>query len=237
MTPVFHHVGDQCLFVEFGNAVDPALNRLVLAFTRRLTALRPSFVTDIVPSWTGVGIYYRADVVQATAAAPAFEVVREQVMRLLASPLDTTECQRNEVEIPVCYGGQYGPDLTEVAARCALSEEQVIAMHTETTGRAFMIGFAPGHPFIGLWDEKLAIPRRTSPRTHIPAGTVAIANRQTNIYPFELPGGWNMIGRTPRKVFDPARTQPCLINPGDYVRFVSISEEQFQALYQQEHAR
>jgi len=152
---------------------------------------------------------------------------------LLGEFLSTTEVAdihaSRLVEIPVCYGGELGLDLDEVAQATQQSAESVIDTHTATEARVFMIGFAPGHPYLGLWDERLAVPRRRTPRTQVAAGSVAIANRQCVIYPFDLPGGWNVIGRTPLTMFDPSRAQPCLLAPGDRVRFVRISSEQYEA--------
>ncbi len=222
--------GDQCLVVEFGEGIDPALNRRILAFARRVKAQGWAHVGDIVPSWTGVGLYYRADAVPLAPGESPLAAMQRSVRALLEAPLDEDADAGRLVEIPVCYGDEFGPDLAEAAQRCGMATAELIDLHTATTGRVFMVGFAPGHPFIGLWDARMAIPRRTTPRTRVPAGTVAIANRQTNIYPFDLPGGWNLLGRTPLVMFDPARAEPCLLNPGDNVRFVAISRADYDAM-------
>ena len=229
--------GDQCLIVEFGRVIDVAVNRRACAFARKLELAALPGVTDIVPSFTGVGLHYRAQDVPMRGDESPLAALRRAVEALLATPSDADEGASRLVEIAVCYGGEFGPDLAEVAQSCGLAGDDVIALHTATTGHVFMLGFAPGHPYIGLCDERLDIPRRSTPRTRVPAGTVAIANRQSNVYPFDLPGGWNLIGRTPCVMFDPLRQSPCLLRPGDGVRFVAISMAEFEAMQAMERGR
>jgi inhibitor of KinA len=133
------------------------------------------------------------------------------------------------VEIPVCYGGEFGPDLAEVARLCALSEEEVIARHAAASYRVYMIGFSPGFAYLGGLDAAIAAPRRATPRTLVPAGSVGIAGLQTGIYPLATPGGWQIIGQTPKRLFLPEREAPCLLSPGDTLRFVPIGAEAFRA--------
>ncbi|MDE2055050.1 MAG: 5-oxoprolinase subunit PxpB, partial [Xanthomonadaceae bacterium] len=136
----------------------------------------------------------------------------------------------NFVEIPLCYGGEYGPDLDAVAVHARLPRGDVIARHTATEYAVAMLGFAPGFPYLLGLDPALQVPRRTTPRTRVPAGSVAIGGAQTGIYPRELPGGWHLIGRTPLALFDPAREPPCLLAPGDRVRFRAIEADEFARL-------
>jgi KipI family sensor histidine kinase inhibitor len=137
-----------------------------------------------------------------------------------------------EIEIPVCYGGVHGPDLAEVAKHCALTEAEVIELHSGPLAYVFMLGFAPGAPYIGIHDKRLAIGRRDTPRTALPAGSVAIANLQTMIYPNVSPGGWRIIGATPIQLFNPFQEPASLLSPGDSVRFVPITDAEFDALKQ-----
>jgi KipI family sensor histidine kinase inhibitor len=134
------------------------------------------------------------------------------------------------VEVPVCYELAFAPDLEEVARRTGLDPAQVVELHATTPHRVLMIGFAPGHPYIGGLDPRLAVPRRASPRQRVEAGSVAIANAQTSIYPFATPGGWNVIGRTPLALFDPMREPASLLEPGDAVAFVPISRARFEVI-------
>src|SRR5699024_4926794 len=131
------------------------------------------------------------------------------------------------VEIPVLYGGDYGPDLDLVAHRNQLSTEEVIRIHSERDYLVYMIGFAPGFPYVGGMDERIEAPRKENPRQSIPAGSVGIAGKQTGIYPFESPGGWQIIGRTPAQLFLPESNPPTLIQPGDRLRFVPIDEAEY----------
>jgi KipI family sensor histidine kinase inhibitor len=139
------------------------------------------------------------------------------------------------IEIPVCYGGEYGPDLDAVAKRAGLAPDEIVARHTAAEYAVAMIGFAPGFPYLLGLDPALATPRRTDPRTRVPAGSVAIGGAQTGIYPRELPGGWQLIGRTPLVLFDPRREPPCLLAPGDGLRFRAIRADEFEKLA--EHPR
>ena len=132
------------------------------------------------------------------------------------------------LEIPVCYGGELGPDLPEVAALAGCTEEDVVRIHTSVEYRVFVVGFVPGFAYMGVVDDRLALPRRAVPRTKVPAGSVAIAAGQTGIYPIETPGGWHLLGRTPIRPFDPDRSEPVLFSPGDRVRFHPIDRETFE---------
>jgi inhibitor of KinA len=135
------------------------------------------------------------------------------------------------VEVPVCYGGELGPDLAAVAQFGACSEEDVITMHADVTYRVYMLGFVPGFAYMGSVDDRIAAPRRATPRTVVPPGSVAIAGRQTGVYPIATPGGWNIIGRTPMKLFDPNRQQPSCFRAGDSVRFKPITRREFDTLH------
>lgn len=136
-----------------------------------------------------------------------------------------------EIVIPVCYGGRFGPDLPHVAGHAGLTEEQVIELHLTRTYHVYMMGFAPGFPYLSGMDPRIAAPRRSTPRVSIPAGSVGIAGAQTGIYPIETPGGWNLIGRTPLILFDPDRDPPSMLRAGDRIRFRAITEEQYEELY------
>src|SRR5574337_255554 len=153
--------------------------------------------------------------------------------RVVRAALDAGEAPPRpprDQEIPVCYGGVHGPDLAEVAQRLDLPIEDIVVRHVAADYRVAMIGFAPGFPYLLGLDPALTMPRRADPRQRVPAGSVAIGGAQTGIYPAELPGGWQLIGRTPRRLFDVARTPPSLLAAGDRVRFRSISEEEFRRL-------
>lgn len=218
--------GDQAVTVEWGSTIDEHINRQVHAFARKVEALSHPAITEVVPTYRSATVHYRPEVFSY-----------EELNQLLA-PLAQGSAEEAEelpvVEIPVCYGGEYGPDLLEVAQHCSLTPEEVIARHTAPTYRIYMLGFTPGFPYLGGMDPSIAAPRRKEPRIHIPAGSVGIAGEQTGVYPIVSPGGWQLIGRTPLRLFDPQREQPILLSAGAGIRFVPIDEETFRKMEEKE---
>lgn len=218
--------GDQAVTVEWGSTIDENINRQVHAFARKVEALSHPAITEVVPTYRSATVHYRPEVFSY-----------EELNQLLA-PLAQGSAEEAEelpvVEIPVCYGGEYGPDLEEVAQHCSLTPEEVIARHTAPTYRIYMLGFTPGFPYLGGMDPSIAAPRRKEPRIQIPAGSVGIAGEQTGVYPIVSPGGWQLIGRTPLRLFDPQREQPILLSAGAGIRFVPIDEETFRKMEEKE---
>ena len=212
--------GDAALVVELPQRVDPVINAFLVALADAVRARCGSSVRDAVVGYCTLTVYFdpfRVD--------PRW---MEGEIRAVASDADAApDVEGARLEIPVCYGGDLGPDLEDVAARIGSSPQEVIALHTSREYRVYVVGFVPGFAYMGTVDERLNLPRRSSPRTRVPAGSVAIAAGQTGIYPMETPGGWHILGRTPVRPFDPRRNPPVLFAPGDLVRFVSISREQF----------
>lgn len=221
--------GDQAVTVEWGSTIDERINRQVHAFARKVEELFHPAITEVVPTYRSATVHYRPEVLSY-----------EELNQLLA-PLAQGSTEEAEelpvVEIPVCYGGEYGPDLEEVAQHCSLTPEEVIARHTAPTYRIYMLGFTPGFPYLGGMDPSIAAPRRKEPRIHIPAGSVGIAGEQTGVYPIVSPGGWQLIGRTPLRLFDPQREQPILLSAGAGIRFVPIDEETFRKMEEKEGER
>ena len=221
--------GDRAVTVEWGSTIDENINRQVHAFARKVEALSHPAITEVVPTYRSATVHYRPEVFSY-----------EELNQLLA-PLAQGSAEEAEelpvVEIPVCYGGEYGPDLEEVAQHCSLTPEEVIARHTAPTYRIYMLGFTPGFPYLGGMDPSIAAPRRKEPRIQIPAGSVGIAGEQTGVYPIVSPGGWQLIGRTPLRLFDPQREQPILLSAGAGIRFVPIDEETFRKMEEKEGER
>lgn len=219
MPPMIRHLGDRGLLVELGHGIDPAVNRRVKQLHRIIARERPHGVVETVPAYASLLVVF--DPLQASP---------EALKRLIAGLCDFEDAapaeDRTVVEIPVVYGGEAGPDLDAVAAHHGLSRERVIGLHTGTVYRVYMIGFTPGFPYMGELPEALDTPRRATPRTHIPKGSVAIAQRQTGIYPAVSPGGWQIIGRTPVALFDPRKETPSFLTMGDAVRFTPITPEE-----------
>lgn len=220
-------LGDSALVVELDNEVSEAAHIKVMRFIRAVEENPFSGFLEAVPTYTNVTIFY--DPVKIYGASHAkdtiFETVSAWMNRYATQMKANTKETTRLVEIPVLYGGEYGPDLSYVAHINNLAEEDVISIHSATDYLVYMIGFAPGFPFLGGMDERIAAERKDSPRASVPAGSVGIAGRQTGIYPFESPGGWQIIGRTPVDLFLPKENPPTLIQPGDALRFVPVDEE------------
>lgn len=229
IVPTFtlRHLGDHCLSLDFGDTILSETGLICLAAAEKIRHACLSGVTDVVPSYTSVAVHYHAE---PFTGLPNFQTLSEGLTALIKSGLAPATHAQRTIDIPVCYGGEHGPDLSDVAKITGLTEQQVVQMHSAPGSMVFMLGFAPGHPYIGIHDPLFALPRRDVPRTVVPAGSVAIANRQSTIYPTRLPGGWHILGATPLKLFDLARPQPTLLLPGDQIRFVPISPEEFDQL-------
>lgn len=220
-------LGDRALLLSLGARIALALNARthVLAAALRLANL--SGVIDIVPAYASVAVHYEPLAWSDPASgSPPGERLAARVLALArsvpAAAVDAAATEQPVLEIPVCYGGEHGPDLADLARRTGLDRDEVVSRHAGGDYRVAMLGFAPGFPYLLGLDPALHAPRRTSPRTRVPAGSVAIGGAQTGIYPRELPGGWQIIGRTPLTLFDAAREPPALLAPGRRVRFRSI---------------
>lgn len=221
-------LGVGALVISFGNVIDEAINENVLQLFHCLQNTPLPF-TDIVPAYCSLTVFY--DVYAwRTKEVTAFERVKEALLPFLQQPAQEKKESGRTIAIPVCYAKAFAPDIEELAVQKELSVEEVIRLHTEKTYRVYMIGFLPGFPYMGKVDERIATPRKSSPRTAIPAGSVGIAGGQTGIYPFTSPGGWNIIGRTPLRLFDKDRNEPVLLQPGDSITFYPISEDEFENL-------
>ncbi len=216
-------LADDAWLLRFGDRPDPKLNARVHAVARRLGEHKPHWLRGLVPAFASLGVFFDP------AVDPAH--IHEELLALLAmeeAPLTEVHPRAaRTIEIPVVYGGQYGPDLESAAAELQLSPQQLIARHAGGVYTVAMIGFAPGFPYLAGLDPALALPRLATPRAGVAAGSVAIGGAQTGIYPRESPGGWRLLGRTPRVLFDPARPTPSLLLPGDRVRFVAIEADRF----------
>src|SRR5438046_3410938 len=223
-------MGDRCLIVAFESRVDPDINARVRAMADYLLEHPIEGVIDVVPAFTTVAVHYRPEsLADDGSGASPYGRLAATIERLMLQDVPRMHRPGRVIEIPVCYGGELGPDLNEVAAVCGLAPQQVVDIHAASPHRVYMLGFAPGFPYLGGLDPRVQVPRRATPRTKVPAGSVAIARDQSAIYSLETPGGWNVIGRTPVRLFAPETDPPCLLAAGDDVRFVPIGREQFEA--------
>lgn len=218
-SPRFLLAGDAALVVEFGDTIDLEINRRVHALARALAEDPSPGLGEAVPSYRSLLVHY--DPLQLAHAE-----VESFVTQALQRCEDAQLPEPRLVEIPTVYGGERGPDIGFVAEYNGLTVADVVRLHSEVTYTVYMLGFTPGFPYLGGLPDALATPRLETPRQRVPAGSVGIAGSQTGVYPLATPGGWRLIGWTPAKLFDPARTPPALLHPGDQVRFVPTEEDE-----------
>lgn len=211
--------------VYLGDEINEDINKQLVHLKNELGGMEMDGVSEIVISYTSLIIYY--DIFQTNG-----EDVEDVLKEIDLDKLDSRTFEYNLVEIPVCYGGEYGPDL-ELFDDNGLSPEEVIELHSDTEYLVYMLGFMPGFPYLGGLDERLFKDRLDNPRTSIPAGSVGIGGKQTGMYPFTSPGGWNLLGRTPIPLFDEKRDPQILYEAGDRIIYRSIDEEEYKQLQQQ----
>jgi inhibitor of KinA len=230
--PRLYPLGDAAVVLELGQAIAPATHQLIQAFLTVLAQHPLPGLREVVPAFTTLTVYYDSWALSQASGVLPYEQVASYLQSLLpaARAAAADYAPGPLVDIPVCYGGGFGPDLDLVASHAQLTPAEVIARHAAPEYLVYMVGFAPGFPYLGGLDAGLATPRRAQPRPLVPAGAVGIAGAQTGIYSLPTPGGWQLIGRTPRRLFDPSRAQPSLLQAGDRLRFVPISEAEFQRL-------
>ncbi len=215
--------GDSTIVVEFEERVDPVINARAVRLADAVQAAAIAGVRDVVPTYRSVAVF--------------FDPLRTDYRRLVdwlemeaGRPGNAEVEQPTPISIPVCYGGELGPDLAAVAAFANMSSDEVVAVHASAVYRVFMLGFMPGFAYMGVLDARIAMGRHPTPRVRVPRGAVGIAGVQTGIYPAETPGGWQLIGRTPVRPFDMDRPAPFLFKAGDSVRFVPIGPSELERL-------
>lgn len=221
--PRYLAAGDHALIIELGNEIRPEINQRIQGLMVALEEQDLWGVREYIPTYRSLMIVYDP---MKLLFKELVENVQQIEMQLELTALPKAKI----IEVPVVYGGDFGPDISYVAQYHNVSENDVISLHTARDYLVYMLGFTPGFCYLGGLAEELETPRLTTPRTRIPAGSVGIAGKQTGIYPIDSPGGWQLIGRTPLRVFDPHREPAVLISAGDYVRFVQIDEGEFQRI-------
>jgi inhibitor of KinA len=226
-------LGDQALIIELADRIEVSSVRRIHAARSWLAAAALPGVRELVPAATTLTLFYSVPDLVA-AGAPATGLVDWLSARVRKRLSDLPSARKwptsRLIEVPVCYGGEFGPDLADVAARVKLSPDEVIARHSGTEYFVLQLGFAPGFPYLHGLPQELSVPRRETPRIAVRVGSVAIANGLSGIYPVDLPGGWNLIGRTPLKIFRPDEEPPVLFQPGDRVKFRAITQNEFANL-------
>lgn len=228
--PVIRLAGDTGLIVEFGDGIDPDINKKVRQTAAAFKNKDIPGIREIIPSYRSLLFIYDPEKTDP-------DTLYRHLQSIEKTPLSTKKVLGKCIEIPVCYGDEFGPDILNVCGSANLSSEKVISLHSKPEYLIYMVGFTPGFPFLGGLDKKLFTPRLETPRVSVPAGSVGIANNQTGMYPIASPGGWQIIGRTPLTLFAPDRKNPFLYEAGDNIKFVPISKEQFYQIQQQETER
>ncbi len=222
---IFFYMGDRGLLLEFGDEISPEVNEKVRRMALAINGEVIEGIVETVPTYRSLLIIYNPLILSVEDLKKRLERTEEGLQHI---PFPEPKLTR----IPVAYGGSYGPDLDYVAQYHQISSEEVIHLHYSKSYLIYMVGFMPGFPYMGLLPEALVPPRLKTPRLLVPAGSVAIAQNQTGIYPMESPGGWQIIGRTPVKLFAPEKEPPTLLRMGDFVQFYPIRENEFEKCHE-----
>jgi KipI family sensor histidine kinase inhibitor len=221
--PLFRIAGDRGLLVEYGDVIDPDVNNKVRSMAIIMEKESSKSVIETIPTYRSLLIIYDPAVTNPTKLEKEILVLEERISQIKIPPPDT-------VEIPVCYGGEFGPDIQFVADHNSITKDDVIRIHSGAEYQIYMIGFTPGFPFLGGLPKELHTPRLETPRSFVPERSVGIANNQTGIYPLASPGGWQLIGKTPLRLFAPEHSNPFIYKVGDRIKFKPISAEDYNRL-------
>lgn len=223
-------LGDSALIIEWEQEITLPVHTQVMQAFHHLQSLQLPYITDLIPAYASLSVLYNAVQVREEAKRPAFTWLKDLLTTTLQQTITVTTPPPRHLQIPVCYHPSLGPDITEMAKQKNISTNDIISLHSAGTYTVYMLGFLPGFPYMGKVHNTLATPRLKQPRPQVAAGSVGIAGEQTGIYPLVSPGGWNIIGQTPIRLFNAALDEPCYCRPGDQVQFVPISLEEFQQL-------
>lgn len=217
--------GDSALLVEFGKEINKEINQKITAVVKIIKEQQIEGIVELIPSFCALVINYDPRVI-------SYDEIKKRVESIFELDIAVGETKKRVFEIPVCYGGEYGPDIENIAKNAGLSVEEVIKIHSSRDYLIYMLGFLPGFCYLGGLDERIHTPRLANPRLKINAGSVGIGGSQTGIYPLDSPGGWQLMGMTPVKTYDPDREVPILVEAGDYIRFIPVDEEEYNRIKQ-----
>lgn len=221
--------GDHAVTIELGDGINADVNQNVISLFQHLTGHKIEGVKDLIPAYNTLTVVYDTSFLKKkNPAISVYETISEHLQKAAAVVNEKISSATRLVKIPVCYDPSLVPDLISLAETHQLTVEEVIRLHTSKTYRVYMIGFLPGFAYMGSVDERIVTPRKTQPRTMVPAGSVGIAGEQTGIYPFDSPGGWQLIGQTFIQMFDAKKEAPCYLQPGDEAQFYPVSIAEFE---------
>lgn len=233
MNYTFSPLSDDAVVVQFGDEIDLHTHQTIQTVANHLNTSPFKGMIEYVPAYTTLTVYYnpvsvyRSHLNSLKKRALPYQLVTEWLTSIIEEITENSSSNPRKIDIPVCYGSDYGPDLEIVAQKNKLTPEEVIQYHSDSEYLVYMMGFAPGFPYIGGMSDKIATSRKETPRLKIPAGSVGIAGEQTGVYPIDTPGGWQIIGRTPLPLLQPEQEPPTLLQSGDIIHFYAISEEDF----------
>ena len=224
-------LGDTALMLDYGNTIDEVINKEVITRFRQLQNDPLPGMIEAVPAYSSLAVYY--DPCKLVKKIPAgqtiFDWMKEELVLRVQQPAPEFNDKERLVKIPVCYGNEFAPDLPQLASAKGISADEVIRIHTDKTYKVYMLGFLPGFPYMGEVDDRISMPRKSQPQK-VEAGSVGIAGKQTGAYPLASPGGWQIIGRTPLKLFDAEKKRPTLVEAGDIVQFYEVDTDEFYAI-------
>jgi inhibitor of KinA len=215
--------------IDFGNIISEEINKKVIALFNRLCMEPPEGMVEAIPAYSSLTLYFNVCFLRKRISSQAnvIDWIKAELHRQMQSDLTSPTEQKDTVRIPVCYEDKFAIDLLWMSKQKKIPVEEIIRLHFSKQYRVYMLGFLPGFPYMAEVDEKIAVPRKPQPQA-ISSGSVGIAGKQTGIYPLTSPGGWQIIGRTPIKIFDKNKTRLCLLKAGDYVEFYPITKNEFE---------
>jgi len=219
----FYPAGDSAILIEFEQKIAPEINNKITALVRLIKEQQIEGIVELLPSFCALLVNYDPRVI-------TYRQLNDRLSELAQLDIEVEGQPARIFEIPTCYGGSYGPDIDHISERAELSVQEVVDIHSSRDYLIYMLGFMPGFSYLGGLDERIHTPRLATPRVKIHGGSVGIAGGQTGIYPIDSPGGWQLLGMTPVKTYDPNRDVPILYNAGDYIRFVPINEDEFLSI-------
>lgn len=222
LIPRIYNIHDQAITIEFAQEINEATNMRVIALQHAIESNPFKGFVECVPAYGSLTVYFSENI-----SATAIRVLLSELSAQVSETINSSFTPGRKICIPVCYDPSLGLDLHWVSSHLNLSVDEIISLHTSVDYRVYMIGFIPGFPYMGTLPEKLAVPRKQTPSLKIPMGSIAIAGKQTGIYPAEVPGGWQVIGRTPLKMFDPSQSPFSFLKAGDLVTFQPITLDAF----------